>query len=311
MRLRLTKFFPLLFLGATLSMNGATYSEGAKVLSLDFSGTRAYEHLKRQVGIGPRVPGSPEHERALTYIKSSLKPYADRIVEQKFTARTPRGNVKMTNLIAYVNEHAKHLILLGAHYDTRPFAEMDEPKNHDKPIPGANDGASGTSVLLELARALHGKLPANLGAVFVFFDGEDFGSSLSTMFYGSRHFARNLAPELKRRISFAVIVDMVGDAELAITRETASESSLPWFFDSALKLQSALGVKALVDTGALAIYDDHLPLIGAGVKSYLFIDFDYPYWHTLEDTPDKCSAESLQAVGLILLNILLNFPSWP
>ncbi len=301
-------FAVYVFLILMLATAGTPLSQTqANVVSLDFSGTRAYEHLKRQVAIGARVPGTPEHERAVSYIKGSLKLFADSILEQRFTAETPQGKTPMTNVIAYLNKDAERFILLGAHFDTRPFADMDSGANRTKPIPGANDGASGVAVLLELARALHGKLPDNFGVLLVFFDGEDFGSSLSTMFYGSRHFARNLSPELRRKISYAVVIDMVGDADLAITRETASESSLPWFFNSALKLQSALGVQALLDTGAIAIYDDHLPLIDAGVKSYLLIDFVYPYWHTLEDTPDKCSPESLQSVGLILLNLILNY----
>jgi len=277
------------------------------IISLDFSGERAFKHLRSQVALGPRVPGTQAHFRTRNYIKSQLKAFADEIAEQNFTVRVDGKTAEMTNLIAYLNKGAERFILLGAHYDTRPFADMEASGSKNSPIPGADDGASGVAVLLELAPALKESLPKDTGIVLVFFDGEDFGRTLSSMFLGSKHFARALSAEMKRKIAFGLIVDMVGDRGLAICREFHSEGSIPGVFGALLELQNALGVDVLRKDSVLSIYDDHLPLIEAGIKTYLLIDFDYPYWHTLEDTPDKCSASSLQAVGLLVLNLVLNY----
>ena len=277
------------------------------VLCLDFSGERAFKHLTKQVEFGPRVPGTRAHFRTRNYIKSQLKAFADEIVEQNFSAQVDGKTTQMTNVIVYLNSRAERFILLGAHYDTRPFAEMESSAKKDMPIAGANDGASGVAVLLELAPTLKKTLPKDTGVILAFFDGEDFGRSLSSMFLGSKHFARNLSSELKRKIAFALVVDMVGDRDLSISRESHSESSFSQAFEALLELQDALGVNALHKDSVLSVYDDHLPLIEAGIKTYLLIDFDYPYWHTLEDTPDKCSPSSLRAVGLLVLNLVLNY----
>jgi len=184
---------------------------------------------------------------------------------------------------------------------------MDESWNQDKPIPGANDGASGVAVLLELARVLSGKLPAGKGVVFVFFDGEDFGRTSDEMFLGSRYFAQHLESSVKVRVDFGVLLDMVGDRGLSILRETKSESAAHGVFQALLELQKALGLDVLSGARIITVMDDHLPLIAEGLRVYDLIDFDYIHWHTLEDTPDKCSAQSLQAVGLLMENLLLNF----
>ncbi len=280
-----------------------------KIITFDFSGGRAFKHLKKQVEFGPRVPGTPPHLRARAYIKEQLKPFTDRVEEQAFIAKSGLSQIEMFNVIAFINHRAKNFILLGAHYDTRPFADKDYEKNRNTPIPGANDGASGVAILLELARALHGKLPPNFGVILVFFDGEDYGKSLSCMFYGSRHFAQNLSSDLKQKIKFGIVVDMVGDSELEIIPESASEKSAPEVYNSLFELQDQLGLKVLLALSPRVVYDDHLSLIDAKIKSALLIDLDYPYWHTLEDTPDKCSEDSLRAVGLLLLNLILNYAS--
>lgn len=298
---------------ATLLLGSAAYSGASvdasslRVLGLGFSGERAMKLLKRQVAMGPRVPGSLPHSHTRQLIKSELRKWVDRIEEQSFNYQRGSSRIPMTNIVGYLHPDAPRLVLVAAHYDTRPFADMDVGANRKQPIPGANDGASGVAVLLELARVLAGKLPADAGVFFVFFDGEDFGHSLSTMFIGSRYFARHLDSALKARVDFGVLLDMIGDRDLKILRETHSEAVAHRVFAALLELQEALGLDVMSDWGSVTIFDDHLPLNAAGLRVYDLIDFTYKPWHTMEDTPDKTSARSLQAVGLLMENLLLNF----
>lgn len=283
--------------------------EGAElqVLSLQFSGTRAMRLVEHQVAMGPRVPGSIPHAHTRQLIRRELAPYVDRIEEQSFYWGEGASRVPMTNVVGYLHPEASQLALVAAHYDTRPFGERDTGNRRDLAIPGANDGASGVAVLLELARVLAGQLPADRGVVFIFFDGEDYTLSLTTMFIGSRHFAQNLDPTLKARLDFGVVLDMVGDRGLRILRESHSEAVAHRVFQALLELQEALGLNVLSGTTTITVFDDHLPLNAEGLRVYDLIDFTYDPWHTQEDTPDKCSAQSLQAVGLLVENLLLNF----
>ena len=278
-----------------------------RVLGLRFSGVRAMKLLRRQVAMGPRVPASVPHAHTRQLIEHELGKYADSVEEQSFLYQEGASQLPMTNIIAYMHPDAPRLALVAAHYDTRPFADQDTGASRELPIPGANDGASGVAVLLELARVLSGELPDDAGVVFIFFDGEDYGHSLSTMFIGSRYFAQHLDASLKARVDFGVLLDMIGDRDLRILRETHSEAVAHPVFEALLELQGALGLDVLSGSGSITIFDDHLPLNAAGLRVYDLIDFTYEPWHTQEDTPGKCSSESLHAVGLLMENLLLNF----
>ena len=181
-------------------------------------------------------------------------------------------------------------IILGAHYDSRIFADNDpDPANHSQPVPGANDGASGVAVLLELARVL----PEDTVPIWlVFFDAEDNGRIEGwDWILGSREFVRN-NPLQPRSV---VIVDMIGDADLNIYKERNSNQELT---DEIWNVAASLGYdNVFIPEYKFSILDDHTPFLEAGLPAVDIIDFDYPYWHTLQDTPDKVSAESLQAVG--------------
>jgi glutaminyl-peptide cyclotransferase len=190
-------------------------------------------------------------------------------------------------------------IILGAHYDTREWADQDpNPANREKPVPGANDGASGVAVLLELARSL----PKNLhGQIWlVFFDMEDDGGIYGQdWIMGSQAFVS----QLTGKPDAAVIVDMVGDANLNIYKERNSTAALT---DQIWQSAAQLGYdEKFIPKYRYSMEDDHTPFLAAGIPAVDIIDFDYPYWHTVQDTVDKVSATSLQTVGDVLYHWLV------
>ncbi|GIX08184.1 MAG: hypothetical protein KatS3mg115_2587 [Candidatus Poribacteria bacterium] len=264
-------------------------------------GRQAMEHLERQVALGPRVPGTDSHRRALDYFLSVLKPLANEVSVQRFVHRSGGQEVPMANLIARFGDGGAP-VLLCAHWDTRPRADQEkDPQRAVRPIPGANDGASGVAVLLEVARHL-AQTPPPVPVWIVLFDGEDWGETPAEMFLGSRHFAQTLPAEGRPR--YGILLDMVGDADLRIPIEPHSYQAAPELIERIWRTAEALGVRAFVREFGPPVLDDHLPLIAAGVPTVNLIDFDYPYWHTLEDTPERCSPESLEAVGNVVLSFL-------
>jgi Zn-dependent M28 family amino/carboxypeptidase len=204
---------------------------------------------------------------------------------------------------------ATNRLFISAHWDTRPWADQDpEKKNRSKPLIGANDGASGVAIILELARQLK-QFPPTIGVDLVLFDGEDLGTSGvgGSFSIGAQHFAKNRPPGFNPR--FGINIDMVGDRNLEIEREQNSERLAPevqsLIFSTARRLMNP----GFIDSPGSEITDDHLPLNDVGIPTVDLIDFKYPdgsnkYWHTMADTPDKCSAESLGAVGTLLLEII-------
>jgi len=285
-----------------------------------FDGERAYQSLVKQVEFGPRYPGSSGHEKALSFIKEELSHSADRVLEQKFRITnhqspiTNHDTLELTNIIASFDLEKGNRILLCAHWDTRPWADQDpNPENHNKPIPGANDGASGVACLLEIARIIHQK-KSRFGVDIVLFDGEDMGYSIQNEKFkmkndlplpyggyllGSTYFAQNLR---EYRPQYGILLDMVGDRNLEIYIEGNSNRFAPEW--ARRIFEKAKGIPQFHPEVRYTITDDHIPLNQAGIPTLVLIDFDYPYWHTLEDTPDKCSPESLQAVGNLLVRVL-------
>jgi Zn-dependent M28 family amino/carboxypeptidase len=191
-------------------------------------------------------------------------------------------------------------IILGAHYDSRMYADQDpDPARQADPVPGANDAASGVAVLMELARVLPPDLEAEIWLVF--FDAEDNGRIPGwDWILGSRAFVKSL----ENQPDAAVILDMIGDADLQIYREANSDAAI----SDAIWVQAAqLGYEGtFVNEVKYSMLDDHTPFLEAGIPAVDVIDFDYPYWHTVEDTPDKVSIESLQAVGDTILAWILS-----
>lgn len=270
-----------------------------------FDAESSYSYLLKQCSFGPRNPGSKGHDDCLQYLNTELKKYALSVSLQKFTHYDVRlkTTYHMTNVIADFGPKIGKKIILCAHWDCRPRADRDKnPANLDKPIPGANDGASGVAVLLEMARLF--KLnPPNVPVQIVLFDGEDYGreSEIWDYLLGSKFFARNADPGDYR---YAVLLDMIGDADLEIKREYNSYQNCKSLQDKIWKIALNTSPGHFSNRLSFPITDDHLPLQEIGIIAVDLIDFEYPYWHTLQDTPDKCSKSSLEAVGKVLVELI-------
>ena len=254
-----------------------------------FDGVGALARVEEQLAMGPRYPGSDGHAAMQTWLAAELAELGWGSRTDAFTYRgTPLAN------ITAVREPAPGpLILIGAHYDTRRFADRD-PNSPGGPVPGANDGASGVAVLLELARVLGGREPT-CDLRLVFFDGEDNGDIAGWEWaVGARRYAAALEIEPLA----VIVVDMVGDADLDLPLERTSSPDLAAEIWAAAQ---ALGLPAFRSEPGPAVLDDHTPFLARGWRAVDIIDLSYPAWHTVDDTFDKVSAESLDQVGQALL----------
>lgn len=307
----------------------------------EFDKGRAFDFLKQQVAFGPRYAGVTGHDKCANFIASQLKPYADDVRTQDFRETIGGKELQFRNVIARFNRDAKETVLLAAHWDTRPVADMEvDLARRSKPIPGANDGASGVAVLLELAR-MFAKQKPEIGVTMVFFDGEDYTTnppSTKDMFLGSKYFAYDWQknrqprhpepdsgstftaghgtehPELVEGsrsavknavIRYGILLDMIGDRDLRIYKEVRSVSAAPDVVNQVWDAARALGYdKTFIPAKKHEIQDDHIPLIKVGIKCIDVIDFDYGPWHTLDDTVDKCSADSLKIVGDVIARVV-------
>jgi hypothetical protein len=254
-----------------------------------FDGDEALGLIEEQLGMGPRFPGSAGHTAVREWISEEL---ADRGWDTETQSFMYRG-ASLTNITGRRSPAPGPLIILGAHYDTRRLADRD-PLTPGQPVPGANDGASGVAVLLELARIL-GRREPTCDLRLAFFDGEDNGNIDGWEWAaGAREYAANLEAEPLA----VVVVDMVGDRDLALPMERTSSQDLAAEIWSAAQ---AAGLPAFRNEPGAAILDDHTPFLERGWRAVDIIDIDYPAWHTVGDTLDKVSAESLDQVGEALL----------
>ena len=270
----------------------------------EFNKENAFSYLEAQCNIGPRPPASEEIVLCRDLIISELKKLGASVQEQQFNVEVNGVEYQGVNIIAGFYPRMSRRILLGAHYDTRPWADKEEdPILHNTPILGANDGASGVAVLLELASIISQKQPRQYGIDLVFFDLEDMGeySKNETWCLGSSYFAQNFSGIKPEK---AIVVDMIGDADLEVEIEYFSYHNSPNLVNEVWDVAEEAGFKEFNARITKRIYDDHYPLIVAGFNAIDIIDFEYPSWHTLEDTPDKCSANSLYIIGQTLLNLI-------
>ncbi len=262
--------------------------------SVSFDSSRAYADVQAQVAFGPRMPGSAGHVQVREWMRTELKSAGWQVQVHE----SERMGHPINNIIAKRNAEPPQIIL-GAHYDTRMFADNDpDLAKRTEPVPGANDGASGVAVLLELARSL----PEDTTPVWlVFFDTEDNGRIEGwDWILGSRAFTE----EIPINPRAAVIVDMIGDADLNIYLEKNSNISIR---TEIWNTAASLGYgDVFINEEKYSMLDDHTPFLEKNIPAVDIIDFDYPYWHTTQDTPDKVSAESLQAVGDTLLHWIVN-----
>ncbi|MEE2876858.1 MAG: M28 family peptidase [Candidatus Neomarinimicrobiota bacterium] len=275
----------------------------------EFDEKRAFGYLEAQCDFGPRVPGTVGHRKGLRHIIDTVSSLADTVLLQSFShSDAYTGKLyKLTNVLARFRPSEKQRFWIAAHWDTRPWADQDRnPKNRSKPVLGANDGASGVAVLMELAHQLS-KTPPPVGIDLVFIDGEDMGKSgdLVRFFNGSRHLARNIPPPAPE---YCILIDMVGDSDLQLPVEGNSKNQAPDLVEQLWGEAEELGLGQFSRETAYSVEDDHVVLYEVGgIPSIDIIDFDYGlgkdnYWHTVEDTPDKCSPESLDVVGTLLLH---------
>jgi glutaminyl-peptide cyclotransferase len=300
-----------LILASALSAVSATKAsapkaQAAKSREPAFDSVRAYRYLKEQCAFGPRVAETEAHRKALEYFLAHFRALGLQATEQPFTHTdmATGAKVPMTNVIVTVpgKEPGRKPILLCAHWDSRPRADQEKSEMLAfQPILGANDGASGIAVLMELANGLKAKAP--LQTVYLaLFDGEDYGKegSLDEYFLGARYFAEN---PIGGSLEYALLLDMVGDKDLHLPIEQNSLKQSPKLVEKIWMRAKALGIAQFEARPGPAVWDDHMPLQAVGIPAVDIIDFDYAPWHTQGDTPDKCSAGSLGAVGRLAASL--------
>jgi Zn-dependent M28 family amino/carboxypeptidase len=270
----------------------------------EFDGAVALQYVETQVSFGPRVPNTEGHRKAGDWILERLQATADSVEVQAWNHVTRDGDtLSLRNFTGRFRPDMTERIIYVAHWDTRPVADRSANLGEQRlPIPGANDGASGVALLLGVADVLV-RRPPTFGVDLLFVDGEDYGDFARDLdvLIGSRYYAEHLDPAVPKPL-FGVVWDMVGDSDLRLPREWNSVRSAPEVVQRVWDKAAELGYGSVfVDSEGPVLTDDHLPLIRAGIRTIDVIDFTYGsgngYWHTLEDTVDKVSAESLQIVG--------------
>lgn len=282
-----------------------------KTLQYNFDQKVAWSWLTKQCDFGPRVPNTQGHIKCRDMIYDEVKKQCDTAELQPFSHIWSFDNSKrkMFNVIGYQNwENATTRVVLLTHWDTRPTANEERNEaDQKKPITGANDGASGTAVLLELMR--HTKsVPKSLGICYLFVDGEDLGPGLDEMFLGATYFAKH---QPVKKPDYGILLDMIGDKDLKIPVEPNSYRMAEKLTLALFRHAKSIGLEKTFDMKmGPEILDDHLALNEAGIPTVDFIDFDYEPWHTLRDTPDKCSAESLGKVGKFMQSWLFQAEPW-
>jgi glutaminyl-peptide cyclotransferase len=276
----------------------------------EFSGPQAMAYLEQICEIGPRISGSPGMAAQRALLVTHFRDAGGRVSGQAFKTEDRRTgkSVHMENLIIEWHPDRKERILIGVHYDTRPFPDRD-PVDPQGTFLGANDGASGVAVLMELARVMP-TLPGPVGVDFICFDAEEYVvGSRDPYCLGSTYFARRYVADRRdnprlHRYRAGVILDMVADKDLQIWQE---QQSVMWPDTQPVVAElwgvaARLGVREFVPRPKYTVHDDHVPLrMIAKIPTCDVIDFDYPAWHTTADTPANCSAESLAAVGRVML----------
>lgn len=285
--------------GARVGVSTSSPNPRPSPIASAFNGERALAHARKQVDFGPRPPDTPALAKTREYIINELKSYGLLVTSDEFTASTPEGRKKMTNIIGEIAGENSNVILIASHYETKFYKDML--------FLGANDPAASVGTLLEIARVA-ASLPEKPKATyrFVFFDGEeafcegwdDCGTPENPdNTYGSRHYAKQLVDKNQVDTMHAMILlDMIGYSKLELGRDTLSTR---WLQDIVWQTGRELGfAKTFVDRPEGVGGDDHEPFLRVGIDAVDLIQLnDYPYWHTPEDTIDKISAQSMKIVG--------------
>lgn len=298
-------------------------TEKKEVVIPDFNADSAYHYVAKQLDFGPRVPGTENHAKCGEWFIDFFKEKADTVYVQDFRTRLYNGQgIDGKNIIAAFNPDAKKRILLAAHWDSRPFADHDpDEKNWNTPIDGANDGASGVGILMEIARIIKDN-PINVGIDIILFDLEDYGAPQQLNYttnddwtLGSQHWAKN--PHIRNyRAYFGILLDMVGAPNPKFPKEYYSQEFAAWVSNNVWRVARDLGyTEYFTNELGNPINDDHIPLnIIANIPTIDIIHLEndsengsfYPYWHTLGDNIEQIDPQTLDMVGTVVLNVIYN-----
>jgi hypothetical protein len=277
-----------------------------------FSGDRAYHWVLAQTDLGPRPPGSAALEQLRQLVADHADSLGLRLTRLCFEATSPWDGQAITvcNLVVSAGPPGGRRLWLGAHYDTRPGSDLDpDPDRRDEPLLGANDGGSGTAVLLHLMELLAAAPPPR-GVDLLFFDAEDSGRSgePATFCLGSRRLARTWdqfgSPLATGEPAALVLLDMVGRRGLSIGQEGYSRRHAPDLTRAVFARAHRLGLWAFVPEPAVPVYDDHVPFLEVGIPAVNLIDFDFPEWHTTADTPEIVDPDALGQVGTLVRSLI-------
>jgi len=288
-----------------------------------FNQDSAYRYVKEQVDFGPRTPHSKAHTECASYFVKKFKSFGAEVIEQKFKTRGFDGKIlDGVNIIASYNPNAQKRILLCAHWDSRPFADNDpDPKNHTTPIDGANDGASGVGVLMEVARQIQSQ-NLNVGIDIVLFDMEDYGQPHDSKYpqmedswgLGAQYWSKT--PHIPGyRARYGILLDMVGAKDIVFTKEYFSMGYASGVVNKVWNHAAKLGYNNIFqDIEAGSVMDDHVYVNKyAKIPTIDIIHHDastestfFPYWHTLKDNMDAIEPSSLYIVGSVLLEVIYN-----
>lgn len=278
--------------------------------AIPFDSERAMKYLKQLCDIGPRVSGSVGMKKQQALVEKHFKDLGATVTRQEFKARqrSKREDVAMTNLIVTWHPDRTRRVLLCAHYDTRPLADQEANRaNWTRPFLSANDGTGGLALLMELGHHMK-NVKSEFGIDFVLFDGEEYvfdtgPNGADKYFFGSEHFAEEYSRTRntrKYRYDAGVLMDLCTAKGAQLKVEAHSYRYAPQLVDQVWGVAKALGAKSFVYKEGYSVLDDHIALNEAGIPTIDVIDFDYPHWHKLSDTPDKISGEQMAEVAKVL-----------
>lgn len=278
----------------------------AAVKPIDIDGDRTMGYLKSICAVGPRISGTPGMKDQQTLIRKHFEGLGLKVVEQRFDGkqRSKPGSVEMTNLIVPIHPEKKRRVILCSHYDTRPIADQEpNPQRWRDDFVSANDGGSGVALLMELANH-YKSLDLQVGIDLVFFDGEEyiFNRDIDQYFLGSKHFAQSWYKDRKNGPQYvgAILLDMIAGQHASFPVEGHSYQRNRPLVDEVWKIADEMKTTVFRNRMGDAVLDDHLSLQAVGIPAIDIIDFSYPHWHRLTDTPDQCSAEPMRQVARVL-----------
>lgn len=297
------RLFPALPVLAVLLLSGCRDKPHAP---REFDGASAFRYIETQVGFGPRVPGTEAHRRMGDWLDSLLRQRADTVIVQSWNHVTAeKDTLPLRNFIARFNPAAEKRLLLLAHWDSRPTSDSPTSRDSTQPVLGANDGGSGVALLLGVADVLK-RAPPTAGVDLLLVDGEDYGhftDAPGDVLIGSRYYGARQVSGPKPL--YAVLFDLVADKDLQLYQEGNSLVGAPEVVELVWDTAKDLGYAGyFISTPRHTLIDDHLELQKAGIRAIDVVDFDYPAWHTTEDTIDKVSAASLQIVGDVAVALI-------